>query len=85
MEIPVVTIETVSGDKIYAMKISGVFLLTGRNGENYYWHCMNKTNTQECPYDNIPSAIESAWEMGETVYEFDNLKEFAEWLVKETK
>jgi len=86
-EIPVTTLDNVSEDKIYAF--------ADKDGDIYKLHRL--WEDEQCAWgdmenvsffwngkqDTMRKAIESV--LSKNVYEFDNLKEFAEWLVKETK
>lgn len=77
-------IQDVNSTKIYVMDKGYKAHKLG----NLSWAWVSLSNS-ECYangiFDTLISLIDSATRRGWQVYEFDNLKEFAEWIAKETK
>jgi len=80
-------IQDIQNEKIYAFNIAGNIYKLSFFQDRWFWDFLNDTKTYSYQFigSSMKEAIDKAIRDTFTVYEFDNLKEFADWLVKETK
>ena len=83
-----VDISEVSISKIYAFRsdADSVYVVQQRRGAGFDFYRLDSPSCYHfAAHSSLNACVEACIAMGANVYEFDNLKEFAEWLVKETK
>jgi len=81
-----VTLNEISDNKIYVTKdCFGKWCKASYVNGSYRFCNLNNSIAGDCTAVSLEKSILDAFEEKYPVYEFDTLKEFAEWLVKECK
>ncbi len=81
----VVKLRECRNDKIYVVKTNWNTYKLQHTGNKYLWVCLSDSYNLWLSGESLVGALRAIIELGHTVYEFDTLKEFAEWLVRECK